>query len=187
MDQNLFAHVHAFFLQLGSARDHLAALIANRLGMDASHGKVDTLSALRRELRASHAGTEPMLDLLIDRQWLIPQPDSSDRWTTAGWLKEVTDLRNEIVHRRPYGSIYAERCGWSVPLHPELGFFRYSRPIKIKGSLECDLLDVLCDHYRTCTKLFFDAAKLSGLRSEMPKLTDKDIVSVKVMNRTPPD
>jgi hypothetical protein len=34
MDQNLFAHVHAFFLQLGSARDYLAAFMANRLGMN---------------------------------------------------------------------------------------------------------------------------------------------------------
>lgn len=180
MDQNLFAHVHAFFLQLGSARDYLAAFIANRLGMDAGHGKIDTMNALKSKLRAQHAGLEPILDLLMTKQWLVPQEDSPDRWVTAGWLKEITDLRNEIVHRRPYGSVYAERFGWVTPLRPEIGLYRYFRPIQIKEQPECDLLDVICSHYRTCTGLFFEAGRASGLNASMMTLTERDIVSFEV-------
>lgn len=135
MDQNLFAHVHAFFLQLGSARDYLAAFIASRLGMNADHGKVDTMNALRSKLRTQHDAQEPILDLLINKNWLVSQEDNRDRWATAGWLKEITDLRNEIVHRRPYGSVYAERFGWAIPVRPELGLYRYFRPIEIRNQL----------------------------------------------------
>lgn len=187
MDQNLFAHVHAFFLQLGSARDYLAAFIAHRLGMDAGHGKIDTMNALKNKLRAQDAGREPILDHLIKRGWLVPQANSPQRWATSGWLKEITDLRNEIVHRRPYGSVYAERFGWSIRLNAELGLYRYFRPIEIKGKSERDLLDVICDHYRVCTELFFEAAKTSGLDGSMMTLTGKDIISLKVTRQTSTD
>lgn len=146
MDQNLFAHVHAFFLQLGTARDYLAAFIANRLGMNVSHGKVDTMNSLKSKLRSQHVGHEPILDLLLNRKWLVAKPDAPDRWATSGWLKEITDLRNEIVHRRPYGSVYAERFGWAKPVRAELGLYRYFRPIEIAGKPEHDLLDVICQH-----------------------------------------
>lgn len=187
MDQTLFAHVHAFFLQLGAARDYLAAFIANRLGMDASHGKVDTLNALKSKLRGQHVGREPILDLLIKKNWLVSQADSPDTWTTSGWLKEITDLRNEIVHRRPYGSVYAERFGWAMPVCAELGLYRYFRPIEIKNQSESDLLDVICSHYRTCTGLFFESAKAAGLDGSMMTLTDADIVSLQEIHRPSTD
>lgn len=183
MDQSLFAHVHAFFLQLGSARDYLAAFISNRLGMNASHGKVDTMNALKSKLRSQHAGLEPILDLLIKKKWLVPHASEPDRWATSGWLKEITNLRNEIVHRRPYGSVYAERFGWAFPVRAELGLYRYFRPIEIKGQPKRDLLEVICYHYRACTGLFFEAAIASGLDGNMITLTDKDVVSLKVTRR----
>jgi hypothetical protein len=187
MDQNLFAHVHAFFLQIGAARDYLAALMASRLGMDASHGKVDTMNALKSKLRGQHAGREPILDLLIKKDWLVLSADSPGRWMTSGWLKEITDLRNEIVHRRPYGSVYSERFGWAMPLRAELGLYRYYRPIEIEGQPERDLLDVICSHYQTCTGLFFEAANASGLNGSMMTLTDKDIISLKEIHRPSTD
>lgn len=182
LDQNLFAHVHAFFLQIGSARDYLAAFISNRLGMNANHGKVDTMNALRGSLRLHHAGREPILDILINNKYLIPQDESGNRWVISGWLKEVTDLRNEFVHRRPYGSVYSEQFGWVSAVNAELGLYRYFRPIEIGGKLERDLLDVICYHYRMCTGLFFEAAKASGLDGAMMTLTDKDIVSQKLVS-----
>lgn len=187
MDQSLFAHVHGFFLQLGSARDYLAAFIANRLGMDAGHGKVDTMNALRKELRSEHAGIEPILDLLIEKKWLVLQEDSPNRWATAGWLKKVTNLRNEIVHRRPYGSVYAERFGWVIPVCAERGLYRYFRPIKREQQTEHDLLDVISAHYRACTRLFFQAAQASGLDANMLTLTDKGIVSLKTTKKPSED
>lgn len=187
LDQSLFAHVHAFFLQLGSARDYLAAFIANRLGMDASHGKIDTMNALKSKIRAQHVGREPILDLLIREKWLVPQSHGPDNWATSGWLKEITELRNEIVHRRPYGSVYAECFGWAIPLHPELGLYRYFRPIEIKGQPEFDLLDVICSHYRICTGLFFEAANVSGLDGSMMTLTEKDIISLNEIHRPSAD
>lgn len=180
MDQILFAHVHAFFLQLGSARDYLAAFIANRLNMNASHGKVDTMNALKNKLRSQHADREPILELFLKRKWLKPEPNEPDRWATSGWLKEITGLRNEIVHRRPYGSVYAERFGWVKPVQAELGLYRYFRPIEVEGQAEHDLLDVICYHYRKCTGLFFDAANASGLNGNMMTLTVKDVASLRV-------
>jgi hypothetical protein len=184
MDQTLFAHVHAFFLQLGAARDYLAAFVANRLGMDASHGKIDTLNALRSKLSEKHVGREPILDLLIRKNWLVPQADALDKWVTSGWLKEITDLRNEIVHRRPYGSVYSERFGWTKPLSADLGLYRYFRPLQVKDNPEVDLLDEICTHYRACTGLFFEAAHASGLDGRMLTLTDEDIFSINEVRLT---
>lgn len=180
MNQNLFANIHAFFLQLGSARDYLAAFVASRLGMDSGHGKVDTMNALKGKLRAQHSGGDKILDQLTAKGFLLPQDGNPDRWEIAGWLKDITDLRNEIVHRRPYGSVHAERFGYAMPLRPDLGLYRYFRPIQLKDQSEHDLLDLICTHYRTCAGLFFDAANLSGLDANMMTFTDKDIVSLKV-------
>ena len=101
--------------QGGSARVHViirdgtASLASreNRRTAELSGG-----SSLKSKLRGQHAGREPILDLLIKKNWLVSRVDSPDTWTTSGWLKEITDLRNEIVHRRPYGSVY---CLQSVP------------------------------------------------------------------------
>jgi hypothetical protein len=132
-------------------------------------------------------GREPILDLLIKKNWLVSQADSPDTWTTSGWLKEITDLRNEIVHRRPYGSVHAERFGWAMPVCAELGLYRYFRPIEIKNQSESDLLDVICSHYRTCTGLFFESAKAAGLDGSMMTLTDADIVSLQEIHRPSTD
>lgn len=181
MDQELSAHVHAFFLQIGAARDYLAALIAHRLGMDASHGKIDTMNALIAKLRSEHAGREPMLDLLIKRGWLVTSTVSAEKWMASGWLKEITDLRNEIVHRRPYGSAYLERFGCAVAIDAGLGLFRFFRPILMEGRAQADVLDVVCGHYQTCTRFFFEAASLSGLNQEMMTLTDNDVISDEII------
>lgn len=186
-DQDLFAHVHAFFLHIGAARDYLAAFVAHRLGMDASPKKTDTMDALKKKLRPEHAGREPVLDHMLGKSWLVPQSDKPDRWETSGWLKEITDLRNEIVHRRPYGSVYAERFGWAVPISTELGLYRYSRPIEINGQSENDLLDIICHHYRVCTEFFFDAASKSNLDGSIITITDKDIISLQITDPTPRD
>lgn len=142
------------------------------------------MNALKGKLRAQHAGHEPILDLLINKNWLVPQADNADRRATSGWLQEITDLRNEIVHRRPYGSVYAERFGWAIPLRAELGLYRYFRPIEMKDQPERDLLDVICSH---CTGLFFEAAKASGLDGTMMTLTNKDVISLKLIRRPSTD
>lgn len=177
MDQALYSHVQAFFLQIGAARDYLAAFIANRLGMDASHGKVDTLNALKNKLKDDLIGKEPLLDLLVKRKFLQKNPTKSGKWETTGWLKEITDLRNEIVHRRPYGLVHSESCGWVEPTKQDYGLYRYFRPIEVNQKTNLDLLDFLCSHYHTCCDLFFEAANASRLDMSILRLTDSDIDS----------
>lgn len=180
MAQQLFAHVHSFFIQLGSARDYLAAFIADRLDMDTGRGRVDSMDKLRKALRNQHLGREPILDLLIRRNWLAPKEGASNTWELVGWLRQISKLRNQLVHGRPYGSVFAEKTGWVIPVRSDLRLYRYWRPIEIDGNSEHDLLDVIGFHYRTCAELFWGAAKLSGLDTAMITLSDKDIVSFKI-------
>lgn len=175
MDQALFSHVHAFFLQIGAARDYLAAFIANRLKMDASHGRIDTLRALKNELRECHLGKEPILDLIIRKGFLIRNPENPQKWVTGGWLKDMTDLRNQIVHRRPYGSVQSERFGWIIAQNEQLGLYRYFRPIEIDKAADRDLLDFLSVHYMICCEFFFEAANLARLDTSILHITDDDL------------
>lgn len=177
-DQLLFAQVHSFFLHLGAARDYLAAFIAHRLGLNAAPGKTDTINALEKKLEAKHIGNDRILDLLISKQWLTQEDNQTGKWVTSGWLKKVGKLRNDIVHRRPYGLHFQEKFGWTEPVQKELGIYRYTRPVHLDELTQTDLLDVVCSHYQTCNDFFLDAAHQSGLDSSMFTLTDEHILSI---------
>lgn len=64
-DQGLFAHIHAIFLHLGSARDYLAALLAFRLGH--SPHDMDSLTNLLKVISSAGVTGEPLLALLSSR------------------------------------------------------------------------------------------------------------------------
>jgi hypothetical protein len=174
-NQTLFAHVHSFFLHLGAARDYLAALIAARIGKDP--GKIDSMAHLIKALRAKDIETDALLKLLESRKFIQPIPDNTNRREISGWLKEASTLRNQFVHRRPYGARHVERFGHAVAVSPEMGLYRYVRPVLVKNDAELDVLDVVVSHYKQATALFQDAAEVSGQDTSILTITDKDIIS----------
>lgn len=181
-DRTLYAHVHSFFLHLGAARDYLAALIAARIGKDAN--KIDSMARLVDALRPKHFGADALLDLLETRKFIRPTPSNPNRREMSGWLKEASDLRNQFVHRRPYGARHVERYGHVTAIAPQTGIYRYVRPVLVENEIERDVLEVVVAHYQEATALFQDLAESSGRDVSMVALTDKDIIS---MERKRPD
>ncbi|RWR27260.1 hypothetical protein D2T31_17510 [Sinirhodobacter populi] len=180
LSQTLYAHVHSFFLHLGAARDYLGALVAYRIGLDPK--KFDSMARLVGELRYTNSPADPLLALLLTSGNIVVHPQSPNKFQVSGWMQEVTALRNELVHKRPYGSKYNERAGWVVTLQKEAGLFRYFRPLEINGKAEKDVFDVLHHHYVQCTSLMHECAKASGQDTAMMHITDRDVISLEVQD-----
>lgn len=176
--QTLYAHVHSFFLHLGAARDYLGALIAYRIGLNHQH--IDSMARLVGELRKSKLPADPLLDLLFSSGDIAADPLKMSKFMVAGWMKEVTSIRNELVHKRPYGSKFHESLGCAISTQRDAGLFRYFRPLELDGNAELDVFDVLHHHYAQCTDLMYRAAKASGNDTTMMHIADEDIISLEV-------
>lgn len=174
LDHLLYAHVHSFFLHAGATRDYLAAFIALRLGEDPA--RVDSFTLLCKKLRSRHIGSDTLLDTLIAKG-LISESKQKGQWESAGWIKELGDLRNTFTHRRPYGSRSSERAGWAVPLSHTGQLFRYRRPLLSENG--DDVFDLIVKQYRLMIELFHHLARASGLDCEIPVVTDHDIIEVR--------
>ena len=177
-DQTLYAHVHSFFMHLGAARDYLAAFAAASLGKDPE--KLDSLGRLTEMIRSQHFETSPILQLIRSKGYLAPSATNAHRWEASGWLRDMGIMRNQYVHKRPYGEMFHERMGHARAIDSEHGVYRYFRPIVIDNNADQDLLDVISNHYREATALFQDAAQVSGFNTAILSITDKDIISLKV-------
>lgn len=174
-DQVLFAHIHAFFLHFGSARDYLAALIAFRLGHNPDD--VDSLTELLKVTSPADVAGEPLLALLLSRGYIAQRPNNPLKLQQSGWLWQATDQRNELTHRRTYGDLFIEGMGHLIALDSDDGIFRYVRPLG--GSYPADdVFDAILEHYANINELFFAAAGAAGYDSSIPTLTDADIISV---------
>jgi hypothetical protein len=178
LSQTLYAHVHSFFLHLGATRDYLGALIAHRIGLD--HTKIDSMARLVGKLRQENLPNDALLGLLITSGDITAHPEKEGKLAVAGWMEEVTSIRNELVHKRPYGSKSNERWGWVEPTQKEAGLYRYFRPLAMKGNAKQDLLDVLHHHYARCTDLLHKAARASGNNAAMVHITDEDVISLEI-------
>jgi hypothetical protein len=179
-DQSLFAHVHSFFVHFGAARDYLATFIAARIGarVGKKQRKVDCMRDLLESIQSHHLGTDRLLDLLQARKFIQRPAAKSNGWETSGWLKEASNLRNQFVHRRPYGARHAEGFGHVAALAPSIGLYRYVRPVLLENNAERDVLDVVVHHYKQTTALFQDMAEASGMDVSMLTLTDRDVLSI---------
>jgi len=175
-DQTLYAQVHSFFLHLGAARDYLGALIAVRIGMNPR--KIDCMARLIDALRPRHAGSDAILTLLERRKCVEPVPTNPSRRQMSGWLKEATELRNQFIHRQPYGARHVEGFGHATAISPEMGIYRYVRPVLVDNDSDRDILNVVVSHYRKVTELFQEAAEVSGGDISVLTLTDRDIIAV---------
>jgi hypothetical protein len=179
LDQSLFAHVQSFFMHLGAARDYLAAFCAVRLGKDVT--KIDSLARLVEKIGWEDVETDKILSLMNDRGYIRKRPMSATKLEIAGWMSEVTDLRNALIHRRPYGDRPSERMGSVRALDISRGIYRYFRPIVI-GDNDLDVLDVVLHHYREMTSFCHYAALASDLDTSMLTLSSKDIKSFTIHN-----
>jgi hypothetical protein len=175
---NLIAHIHSFFVHLGAARDHLGALVAHRIGLD--YKKCDSIARLAGELREAALSDDALLTFLFETGCISANPKKPGGYVVAGWMENVTAIRNELVHKRPYGSKYAERFGCVVPAQKDAGIYRYVRSLHLNASAGQDVLDVIQYHYARCTDLFYKAAKASGGDASMWHLTDKDVISFEI-------
>ncbi|MGR9422156.1 hypothetical protein [Rhizobium leguminosarum] len=173
LDHMLYAHVHSFFLHAGAARDYLGSLIAFRLGEDAN---VDSLTLLCKKLRSRHIGSDSLLDVLFD-QGLVAESKQKGMWVSAGWMKELSELRNLFTHRRPYGSLSCEHWGSAFSLSDTRQLYRYRRPFDIYAG--DDILDLVVRQYRQIIQLFHLLANVSGFNTDIQVLTDEDIVDIR--------
>jgi hypothetical protein len=139
--------------------------------------KVDSFARLAEAVRPKHFSADDLLRLLQARGYFRQKPTSSVKFELAGWMEEVTDLRNEFMHRRPYGDRFIEHMGFAQPVDREAGLYRYVRPIVLKNAEE-DVQNVILRHYREMTGLCHAAAVTSGNDLSMLTLTDADIISV---------
>lgn len=173
LDQTLYAQVHAFFAHLGAARDYLATLIGFRLNKNSQ--KTDSLARLIEVIRLDELGNDALLDTLVERGYIQRRPSGINKIQISGWIADVTMLRNLLMHKRPYGSRFAERMGYAVAIDRSEGIFRYTRPITLNDG-EHDVLDIVVNHYRKAGSLFVECAEKTGLDTNILKITDADIV-----------
>jgi len=178
LSSTLDAHVHSFFLHLGAARDYLGTLIAYRMGFDLK--KVDSMARLVNEIRQKNLSNNALLGLLFSSRNIIQHPKKKDKFALSGWMKEVSEIRNELVHKRPYGSKLNEQMGWVVSTQGEAGLYRYWRPLEWNGNAKLDVFDAVLHHYAQCNSLMHDSAEATGNDTAMRVFTDEDEISVKV-------
>lgn len=177
LDQNLYAHVQAFFLHLGAARDYLAAFIAHEIGMDSA--KIDSMARLIERLQPKHISSNKVLEFLKQRGDMVSAQASLDKFEQSGWLKEATTMRNLFVHKRPYGSLLLEHMGYVAPIDEKEGLFKYVRPMMTDR--EGDVLDTLVVHYQNVMTVFEGAAERSGLDHSMATFGPSDIKDFKIL------
>lgn len=179
----LATNVHSFFLQLGSVRDYFGMLIGRRVGLTQTHPKTgrespDSMASLVNRLRIKELPKDGLLDLLIHRGDLTHESPSSQKLKQAGWLKEATDFRNELVHRRAFGSKLSESFGSVLIQREDAGLYRYFHKVEDKTGPEQDILDLVLHHYFHCSELMLQAAELSGYSTEAMTIADDDIISI---------
>ncbi len=174
LSQTLYAHVHSFFLHLGAARDYVGTLLAHRIVLDPQ--KIDSMARIVKKIPLKNLPRDALLELLLSSGNIARDPKKTNHFTVSGWMEEVTSVRNELVHKRPYGSKYSERFGCVLPIQKEAGLFRYFRPLDFNGKAKQDLFEVIHYHYARFTDLMNQAAKASGYDTAMVHMTDEDII-----------
>ena len=179
-DHSFFSHVHSFFAEFGAVRDYLGALIAARLEHDPK--KIDSLRKVAGKIKEPAVDRDAILDLLLKRQLLV-RSSGGGGWSRSGWLKDASDIRDQFVHRRPYGLLFPERFGKVVPVAPGISLFRYERPFILSKGHKADVLDIIAWYYLQISSLFSAAADVSGYDQAIPQITEKDIISIEEVKR----
>lgn len=181
-DLPFIANVHSFFVHLGATKDYLATLIAIRCGLPKS---IDAMNRLVDKLKWENLPDDAMVKYLVGNG-VLSQKEGSEKSKLSGWLNDVSNIRNELVHKRPYGSHEDEKMGYIRATVGLDDHYRFWKPLHINGNSEQDTLDFISDVYHKTTRLFGDLALASGQDAQIPTLTDKDILELKVRTGKPP-
>ncbi len=171
-DLPFIANVHSFFLHLGSARDYLAALIAHRCGLSET---VDAMSRLIPKLSPAAISDDMILRHLLEIGYLATK-DGSSSVKAAGWLENVSKIRNELIHKRPFGSHQDEKYGQIEAAGESEGRCKFRKPIHVNSRSTSDTLDFISEIYRNTTRLFGNLAIASGYEAKIPIINRKDII-----------
>jgi hypothetical protein len=182
-DLPFIANVHSFFVHLGAARDYLAALIAHRCGLPED---VDAMNRLGDKLRWNSLPDDPILSFLVNIG-CVSEKENSTKVRLSGWLEDVSNVRNELIHKRPFGSHETEIYGQIKSAGGLEGHFRFFKPIVLTDVANSDTLDYLADVYSRVVKLFGELALASGRDSAIITLTSRDILDFKVEAGKPAD
>ncbi|PYE47148.1 hypothetical protein DFI02_1011302 [Rhizobium sp. PP-F2F-G20b] len=181
-DQMLYAQVQAFYMHLGAARDYLAALIAARIGRG---DKINAMNKLVEKLRIEDLGDDNLFKFLVAKGYLRKKDESHIKLETAGWLAEMTVLRNTLIHHRPYGDRFIETSGFASTIDAAGGLYRYHRLFIGPDGTKGDVLDVMLSHYRNACSLLLECADRSGYDLSVLTLTDADLVFEEISPTTP--
>ncbi len=166
-DLPFVANVHSFFVHFGAARDYLAALLAYRCGLSQN---TEAMNRLLDKLTWNNLPNDPIIQHLVKVGCFAAKPNST-KTKLAGWLEDASNVRNELVHRRPFGSHESERYGHIQNAGGLEGHFRFFKPIHVGDGSTTDTLDYLADLYGKTTKLFGEIALISGADTAIQTLS----------------
>lgn len=176
IDYKIAASVHDFYTSVGTARDHLAALIATRIGKSAS---TDDLTRLLRTFKQNETFEDPMIKMMQSNaliRW------GQGKWEAAGVLGDINKLRKRLVHKTPFGSFEVE--GWGevkkATCRGDAELRVYERSIQLDDGRTEELLRTLRHHYLFTMELFSKAAIRSGYDHGIKMLTEREITSVRI-------
>ena len=141
-------------------------------------GTKDAINRLVDCLCVDRLPNDAILNYLVTNGNIVNKADTR-RMIQAGWLEEVGEIRNQFVHKRPYGSLACGKNGFIDSTDHTLGLHRYSRLASLPNGENRDILDVVAYHYEQCNQFFIDIAKLTNMRREIRTITDKGIINIR--------
>lgn len=163
---DLHSAFHFLLAELSSARDYLAAIAA--LGVGAPEN-VDALSRLVKWLSNSKSGSalaDPLIAAFLDNEAQV-------------WLGEITDYRNQFLHRKPLGA--DESARWlrlrqhDSPMGSVTKLEMKLSP-KPESSEEYEALERFVELYRKMLRFAGFAASISPYPAEPMAISIKDLL-----------
>ncbi|MDB5583746.1 MAG: hypothetical protein JWR80_8922 [Bradyrhizobium sp.] len=143
---------HSVLSELASARDYLAASLASKLGAPAN---IDAMNKFARWIGA--ASRADLRDGVVVRQFL----DAYDQGSADPWLFQLTEYRNQFLHRQPMGSTTSpQRLRYDIVEHGGILYPRITMPLDAAdpSAPGQDALTRFIQLYRAMTRLMTLAA-----------------------------
>lgn len=180
IDWEFASHSQAFLAAFGAARDHYAALVAERNGWKTEWKKnKEKIDCLRDLLRVPNLDeSQDSLALKLFSAGAVAKHET--KFEAADWLSVGNKLRNQYIHNVPYGVSAEEQFGIVDIVSKELGVWSYRRPCLVGGVVHTDLLEVLLSVYRPALAFFYEAIRDSEYDTGMVTLTAEDILDLKI-------
>lgn len=176
LDDELVSNVHSFFLHLAAARDYIFTLSAARLGLNTE--TYDSLAKVCNKINTSHIAQDPILEYIF-RCGIIHQTGGEPKYKLLDWLDDATKVRNNFVHKSPFGLSNLHGMGSAEIINADIGLYRYKRCILHKDS-EIDIFRFICYIYKNMCTFLKGCADASGYNASAQAIQDRDIISIKM-------